>query len=101
MDVNYIILLLLMIIMLSLSIYNAYKIYNMKLNNEETIDDINEENVNIMTDTLDDFEKKTNRVQINTTTTSEKLGKLEKKIDDIYTKQDDDIKKMNDNKGNK
>ena len=97
MDVNYIILLLLMIIMLSLSIYNAYKIYNMKLNNEETIDDINEENVNIMTDTLDDFEKKTNRVQINTTTTSEKLGKLEKKIDDIYTKQDDDIKKMNDN----
>ena len=73
MDVNYIILLLLMIIMLSLSIYNAYKIYNMKLNNEETIDDINEENVNIMTDTLDDFEKKTNRVQINTTTTSEKL----------------------------
>ena len=101
MDVPYIILLVLISIMFSLSIYNAYKIYTIQKTNEEVIDDKHDDHVAKITDTLDDFKKKTDIVSIHNSSTSKKVENLENKISEISNKnaeQDVKIKKINENK---
>lgn len=101
MDIPYIILLVIIILLICLSTYNAFRIYSMKDEHDDTINEKHDENVESIDFVLDKISKNQSAIDMNIKQNKGEIIKLNtnfKSIQNNDVKHNTEMKQVNDNK---